>query len=94
MPHKEIARVKWAFTCIFVGQFYVLILTGLLIRPLPKNVFTFYGKFVRCQNNPCPRPKCTFGHSNLEVEVWNIEKQALRNSMLHDYSTPYIAHVY
>jgi len=53
----------------------VLFTIGLLLRPFPKNV-KFYGKFKRCRNNPCPRPHCTYAHTDLELREWNGEKKA------------------
>ena len=57
------------------------IVKGLLLREFP--TLQFDGKFKRCSFIPCPRPWCTYAHTDLELCEWNKEKKTMSNSKMH-----------
>lgn len=63
---------------------YTLILQGLLqkVRPLPSNALHFKGRFLRCHKSACSYLKCTYAHSDLELQAWNKQKEELLNCEL------------
>ena len=65
----------WSY---MVLEFLLFLLTGLLLRPIPKNALQFRGDFQYCPDSYyCTNPQCKFAHSELELYEWNQEKQAM-----------------